>query len=1001
MKKSLMTTVVSLIFAAVLTVSSISYTTAVSPDASNIGNDLSSDGLSRDYRTMMAHAASLIGLDRTETSSDSEEKGEGTVIAIIDSAFDTSHPIFALSEGAETKIKKDFVDSKVSSLSASKYYASKTDTGSLYLSDKIPFAYDYAERDNIVTSTDSHGTHVAAVAAGNSSNGGQFDGVAPDAQLILMKVFYDNGNFGGDMMLADAVNDAVALGADVINLSLGTSSGSSEYFGMPNLKYALEEAVSKGVIIVCASGNDGLAASGSTYDLDYAISKPVASNTDYGLVSEPSTLRQAISVGAAHNEVLYKKFVYSGTGDEILYSDPSSVYNGSSKNSFSSKFAGKTLNLVFVDGIGEEKDYEKLKEDGILVKGKVAVVSRGTITFVEKITNAYNAGAIGIIIYNNVPDDEMTMQTGDVEIPAISVSYEDGQKLLNLPADKRTVKVPDVPYVVVEDEEKSLLASFSSWGTTPELLIKPEITAIGNNVFSAINNSDYESMNGTSMSAPMITGASAIVKARLQKENPDLTGAELTAAVKSVLMNTAKVIEGEDGTAKSPRQQGSGLLDVSSAISQTTLLYYGDEKDITYESQPKIELGDGLLDTYTFPVTVYNTSDSEKEYSLSAAVQSDGYTSEMIGIKSKYFSDPDNPKAFVKSKITVDADSSNTNINKYSESSEYKFKVAAGEKKTVNITVSIDKSEFDEYNKIFTNGWFTEGFVYVTDTSDSSVVSIPFMGYEGIWDDVPMFDAISYDSNETIYPGQYVYADFGGRTYYYLGTNLFVNGTDFRSDLIAFSPNRDAIADAAYFNISPLRNICWYDIEVTNEKGEVVYTYYGDFIPKAYNYEGTVGYLIGLWDGTDGINARYILSDGKYTCTIIGYNYDGASQSISIPLVLDTKKPTVESTEIRIENGKTYLDIKASDTHYIQYAMAYLLKSGTVLPEGTPDGTADLDADSNTSKYLYMETYTPKYKKDSHSITYSFDITDVKEKYVYIEITDYAMNTTLVRVPIE
>lgn len=974
--------ILSLVLSAVLAVSSVSYISAIPAPDVNSG---------RDYQPMMAHASNLIGIDRNTLS----ERGEGTVIAVIDSSFDINHPIFSIESGVQTKISDSSVKNIEYLLYASRYYNASKYSGKLYVSIKIPFAYDYAEKDNNVSSSSSHGTHVAAVAAGNSAGGGQFDGVAPDAQLILLKVFYDDGTFGGDEMIADAVTDAIYLGADVINLSLGVSAGSSEYFEMPLLKRALEEAVRMGIVVVCAAGNDGYSGIGSTYDLDYDIAQPKTSYTDYGLVSEPSTLPNVISVAAANNEVEYKKLIYSNLGDEISYDDPSNIFNGSINNSFYSKFGGKTLDLVFVDGIGEKSDYDALTESGVSPKGKIAVVSRGTITFAEKITNAYNAGAAGIIIYNTNSGDPFTMQTDSIEIPAISISYEDGQKLLCLSDGNKSVLIPDVPYVSVAVEDQSLPAEFSSWGTTPELLIKPEITAVGSNIFSAVNNSEYNSMGGTSMASPMVAGASALVRSRLLQKDSALAGASapaganLVASVKAVLMNTASIITNEEGIAKSPRQQGAGLLNIANALSAETLMYFGKSENITPASEAKAELGADLSNEYTFPVTVYNSSENDAEYALWGYVQSDGYTTETLGESKKYFTDPDNPRAFAKSYITVDEETEN--LNRYaSGSSEYKFTLAAGESRTFNITIKLDKSEFDEYNKIFTNGWFTEGFICVSETSgENSEISIPFMGYIGSWDDVPLFDATSYDGNDSMYPGQYVYAEINN-SYYAVGTNLFSETAEYRSDLISFSPNRDGASDYLIYYISPLRNILYYDVEIISETGETVYSFYGGYIPKAVFSEDGIGYLIYLWDGSDGVHPRFVLPNGNYTCNIIGYGFSEVSQTISFPIILDTKKPIIDSYKIRTQDGKKYLDITASDTNYIQYAAVYLLNT-------------DRSGAQDESKYLFIESYAPKYKNDARSITYSFDISDasVNGKYIYLEVVDYAMNTTLLRIDIE
>lgn len=98
-----------------------------------------------------------------------------------------------------------------------------------------------------------HGTAVAALAAGGA-DGTQFIGVAPKANILPLKAYVDNSS-GGDAEKASVVgsliDDAVAHGADVINISIALPDH-------PNLKRAVDDAIAAGVVIVAATGNDGV-----------------------------------------------------------------------------------------------------------------------------------------------------------------------------------------------------------------------------------------------------------------------------------------------------------------------------------------------------------------------------------------------------------------------------------------------------------------------------------------------------------------------------------------------------------------------------------------------------------------------------------------------------------------------------------------------------------------------------------------------------------------------
>lgn len=194
-------------------------------------------------------------------TSDLDYKGEGQIIAILDTGINLNHEAFAEKTVSEEKAKvKDasyLTDAIVSSLTI------KSDKNfrkeELYKSRKIVFAYDYADHDSDVTySGDSdHGLHVAGIAAGNNGkiSSGKFVGVAPQAQLMIFKVFRNNssGTFSSDY--CKAIEDAVKLGADIINLSIGSSS---QGFPVSDIiTKAVEAASIAGVNVVAAAGNNG------------------------------------------------------------------------------------------------------------------------------------------------------------------------------------------------------------------------------------------------------------------------------------------------------------------------------------------------------------------------------------------------------------------------------------------------------------------------------------------------------------------------------------------------------------------------------------------------------------------------------------------------------------------------------------------------------------------------------------------------------------------------
>ena len=205
-------------------------------------------------------------------------KGEHQVIEVIDSGLDITHPAFSGALDASA-IRMNQAD--VASLTPSLPHGS----AGAWVSDKIPFAYDYADNDATVVPTStkdmSHGTHVAAIA---TANGGEVCGTAPNAQLIVAKVVHDaDGAMSDDALLA-ALDDALIIKPDVINISLGDDSGMSSEAGsiFADVYKALAHA---GITVNAASGN----AFSNAYGNNSGQNKPFASDPDTGTLGEPAS----------------------------------------------------------------------------------------------------------------------------------------------------------------------------------------------------------------------------------------------------------------------------------------------------------------------------------------------------------------------------------------------------------------------------------------------------------------------------------------------------------------------------------------------------------------------------------------------------------------------------------------------------------------------------------------------------------------------------------------
>ena len=542
--------------------------------------------------------------------------GAGTVVAILDTGVDLHHEVFAdapedprLTREAVAKILEEndmHCETIVPGVGA--------DT--LYYNAKIPFQFDYGEQDadgNPPESGGEHGTHVAGTVAGNSGVQDHFSGVAPEAQIVNMKVFQKGGGASFDDVIA-ALEDCVMLKVDAANLSLGSDCGFIDYESpdewTANLLNVFERVGESGVCLSVAAGN----AYSAAYKNNYG-GRALASNPDYGNASMPSTLNECLSIAATENAGMTGPYI-TVNGRNIAYYDGYDAATQEVTNDYVFRtIANKgTLTYVPVPGAGREEDYA-----GLDVSGKIALVCRGDITYEEKADAAAKAGAVGMVVYNNV-SGMVLMSITKWQIPIAFVSKQDGEYMLSQDKKELVISTSDglVPSPVAG------LCDFSSWGATSELTLKPELTAPGGNIYSSIPGNKYELMSGTSMATPHVAGGMAIIRKAMAERYPDLTPGQNKDRVDTVLMSTAQILYDENETPVSPRKQGAGMMDINNAVlSRAYLTVEGMER-------PKMELGDDAERTgvYNLSVTVHNDSDETRYYNVSPIVLTDRTTEE-------------------------------------------------------------------------------------------------------------------------------------------------------------------------------------------------------------------------------------------------------------------------------------------------------------------------------------------------------------------------------------
>lgn len=493
----------------------------------------------RVYQSVEHTARELEGVSRAYQAHGVD--GTGTVISIIDSGIDTSHRDMILDPGVCEK-------SKIRTIRK----ASPT-----HFTCKVPDGYNYADENDQVKDTTSsqHGMHVAGIAAANGLKKGEtfeqvhrVEGVAPNAQLLAMKVFSNNGGGAKDSDIIAAIEDSVKKHADVINMSLGSPNGQKD--ASDGAYRAIAKARENGTLTVVAAGNDGLNFS-PTGGTDDAIGQ-----LDDGTVGSPGTQGPAFTVASIDNSTVTQTTAYwkDASGEHAA---PYALQQGPAD--------GKGHTLVDV-GLGRPQDYPA----GTDLTGKYALIERGEISFTEKFDAAIAHHAAGIVVFNSAAGGDAFFGMAGVDdytVFSAVLTRTDGLKIRAALAKKAAVSIrfTEDPQVLA-NPTKLQPSSFSSWGATPTLDFEPEISGVGGSVYSTLNSNRYGTMSGTSMASPNVAGLSALMIQDLAKRYPKLTRTQRLDLAATLLMNTAMIPEHE-GVPYAPRQVGAGLAQVDRALS--------------------------------------------------------------------------------------------------------------------------------------------------------------------------------------------------------------------------------------------------------------------------------------------------------------------------------------------------------------------------------------------------------------------------------------------------
>jgi minor extracellular serine protease Vpr len=451
--------------------------------------------------------------------------------------------------------------------------------------DLVDIDDDPMETKGLYGQSTLHGTHVAGIIAAN----GKIQGVAPDAKIIAYRALGPGGSGTTEQVLA-AIDKAIKDKVDVLNLSLGNNVNGPD---LP-ISLALNKAVENGIVAVTSSGNSG---------------------PNMWTVGSPGTASKAISVGASTPILKVPYLTIDGRKDTLRLEPMQGSIDWKLDRSY-------------------EVVYGKLgkKEDLADVAGKIALIQRGELTFSEKAWYAQNAGAVAVIIFNNMNGEFIGNLDRPIDIPVATMSKQVGGEIVGSMASQKILAKTNII------EEKDLLASFSSRGpVTSTWEIKPDVVAPGVAIKSTIPGG-YLALQGTSMAAPHVAGAAALIK----QAHPDWGPEDIKAA----LMNTAiPIVDGKNVPYKT-YEQGAGRIRIPEAIQTDTLvkpasLQFGKFKLVERQHE------------HTQQLTFKNVSNRRMTYRFEVPHQRDGIQFEL-------------PQS---------------------------FSVDAGKEKTVNVTMSVDPNE--------------------------------------------------------------------------------------------------------------------------------------------------------------------------------------------------------------------------------------------------------------------------------------------------------------------
>ncbi|MBI5067120.1 MAG: S8 family serine peptidase [Deltaproteobacteria bacterium] len=480
--------------------------------------------------------------------------GRGVKVGVIDTGVDYDNADLGGS-GVPAQNSTDFPNARVV-------------TGWDFVGDDFN-ADDTSPTFNLTTTPDAlpddcagHGTHVAGIIGAN----GLVTGVAPRVKIGAYRVFGCGGSTTADVMIA-AMEKALEDGMDVVNMSIGSAFTWPQY----PTAVAANRLVRKGVVVVASIGNSG--ASGL-----YSAGSPGLGKDVIGVASFDNT----------HDYLPY--FTVSPDGLAVGYGAATGAPPAPTSGSAPLAAAGTACAALPAGSLS----------------GQVALIVRGGCTFHVKAANAQAAGAAAVVLYNDRTGRVSPTVVGAVPItiPFVAITQADGRAI----GARIAAGATEITWTASQGSFPSatggLISSFSSYGLSPDLDLKPDLGAPGGSIYSTypLEQGGHATLSGTSMASPHVAGAVAL----LLEARPHTPARE----VRGILQNSAdpKPWWGNPGAGHLDMvgRQGAGMVQIDQAVLSSVRI-----------TPAKLALGESQSGPVTRELEIENRSRKAVTYALS------------------------------------------------------------------------------------------------------------------------------------------------------------------------------------------------------------------------------------------------------------------------------------------------------------------------------------------------------------------------------------------------